>query len=243
MNQFFTELFYGTFIAKLFFPKKISSLALIPDSYLLAEKNNSDAIIHILKDFDNLAEQDQISYRALHNLSWLCDLSESDSLSIQSRQFIISFLLENLPQYHKYDKRLWDINLLSERLLFSIKAISPLTKTLCSEDIKNSLQITILRHAIFLRKSLKKSKKHSHYGVFLIRSAFASLALSEERQYLQHTMSKLYQYLDDNFSGDGSHISRNASFQLRFLTELILLRDFLGKSWCICLKQNAICYC
>ena len=177
-----------------------------------------------------ILRKDKISFRALHNLSWLCDLSSSDKITEKQQDFLVAFLDETLKNYFKFDEDLWDINILSERLLFCIFSLSPLIEKLNSENTKFSLQTIILRHAIYLRRTSSKYKNQPQYGTYLIRSIFACLALAEERKHLQTMLAKLYDYLEKNFELDGSHNSRNASFQFQFLTELISLRDFLVKA-------------
>ena len=231
MKEFLTRFFYGTFLINVTLPKKATpQLALYPEKFLFENANNAESILKIMPDMAGIAMRDDISFRAIHNLSWICDVVAENPVSEKNIQELQHFLKIFLSKYQRYDAALWALPLLSERTLYCLYGLERLFKYYPNLAVQDMLAKLILKQAVFLRKKLRSHKNHPDYALLLIRSAIACLCLSEERKYLHQMLGTLYQHLDNVFSSDGGHISRNSALHFRILSELICLRDILVKA-------------
>lgn len=231
MKNFLTRLLYGSFLINFTLPKKSApNLALTTNKLLFEQAEQSDEIIGILPQMYDMAGQSEVSFKAIHNLSWLCDLMACSEIEEQNIHTLHNFLKDFILQYQRFDEELWALPLLSQRLFYGIHAFERLFREVPNLSFQEQFSTLLLKHAVFLRKKIKSHKNHHEYGMFLIRSAIACLVFRDERAYLQPTLAQIYNYLDSSFFGDGGHKSRNSSFHLRFLSELIMLRELLVKA-------------
>ena len=100
MKEFLTRFFYGTFLINVTLPKKATpQLALYPEKFLFENANNAESILKIMPDMAGIAMRDDISFRAIHNLSWICDVVAENPVSEKNIQELQHFLKIFLPQF------------------------------------------------------------------------------------------------------------------------------------------------
>lgn len=234
MRHFIRKLLYRTFLIYITLPKNAKNgLSIQLDRYILAKDDHAN-IVPFLEKFPQLAEQNALSFQTIHNLSWLCDI-EPDT-PIANMQHIHAYLKDNLKEYVYYDTKKWQITLLSERLFYALHAFSVIFSPAATEYssdaliLKNDYLRMMIKHATYLRRYIKHEKKTDHYILLLIRSGLASIMLHDERRYLHHILSMIETELDQCFSIDGGHVTRNTNLHFQILVELICLRDALIKA-------------
>ena len=231
VKVFFAKILYGSPLVGITLPvKSFSGAAIVPNPLPLENSYNALDILKMLPQFDKYASENALSFRAIHGFAWLCDVLSFSELTIEHKILLRDFMASFIEKYNRYDKDLWHLPLLSQRLFFSLHAYERLLTGAGGHVLKDKFLPILLRQAMYLRKKLRFHKNTPDYALLLIRSSLCCLCLSEERAYLQPTLAVLYAHLDNIFTSDGGHSSRNATLHFRILTELIALRDVLVKA-------------
>lgn len=231
-------LIYGTFLRSLVLPtSQFQTLAThIPASpFQPSYTTPIHSLLKYVSHLETKKNQSASAFRQYYFGTWLKEINYI--LSHEDKLELHDYLQSFLKQIQRFDKNVWDVNILSSRIynmliashyFFDKNDKSPLAK----EYFK-----TILQQSIYLRKKLKIYQKRREYILYVIRSLYARICFLEERNHLKSLMATLEVILEKDFYKDGGHIGRNPSFQLKIIDELTGLRSLAVHSG-IALPKN-----
>ncbi|MFT6072841.1 MAG: putative heparinase superfamily protein [Alphaproteobacteria bacterium] len=224
-------IFYSTFLRPLTLPvSQFQTLAAhIPAvSY---HDNIAVPFSHLLqygRHLDNKKNTTQSLFKQYYRIDWLKEINTE--LSHTQKEQLSEFLGVFLKKIAPFNKDIWDVNIVSARIYNMLLASHYIFDKNDQSPIAKEYFKSILQQSIYLRRKLKKHHSKRDYILYIIRSLYARICFLEERNHLKPLMITLEKRLQEDFYKDGGHISRNTSFQLKIVDELIQLRNLAVNS-------------
>ena len=168
----------------------------------------------------NLMEKD---YKNLHSFFWLFSLDLKSSKKI-TQSVILNWIQEN----NNYNKKNWEINILSKRIIAWVSN-SKLTYENSEEEYKNKFNTVIQKQINHLINEIEKSKLFDDKMIGCAAIILTGLSFKEDK-YLNFGLALLKKII--NFSFDNQNFPKSRSVrQLNFyLKYFVLIREWLKES-------------
>jgi len=168
----------------------------------------------------NLMEKD---YKNLHSFFWLFSLDLKSSKKITQ-----SVILNWIEKNNNYNKKNWEINILSKRIIAWVSN-SKLTYENSEEEYKNKFNTVIQKQINHLINEIEKSKLFDDKMIGCAAIILTGLSFKEDK-YLNFGLALLKKII--NFSFDNQSFPKSRSVrQLNFyLKYFVLIREWLKES-------------
>jgi len=182
----------------------------IEDLYLNSVWSNKD-----------LAEKD---YKNLHSFFWLFSLDLKSS-----KKIIQSVILNWIEENNNYNKKNWEVDILSRRIIAWISN-SKLTYEDSDDEYKNKFNIIIQKQINHLINEIEKSKWIDNKMIGCAAIILTGLSFKEKEKYLNFGLSLLKKIINFSFDNQGFPKSRNIRQLIFFLKYFVLIREWLKES-------------
>ena len=182
----------------------------IEDLYLNSVWSNKD-----------LAKKD---YRNLHSFFWLFSLDLKSS-----KKNIHSIILNWIEENYNYNKKNWEIDILSKRTIAWISN-SRLTYEDSDEIYKNKFSTIIQKQINHLINEIEKSILINDKMVGCAAIILTGLSFKEKEKYLDFGLSLLKKIINFSFDAQGFPKSRSIRQQNFYLKYFVLIREWLKES-------------
>jgi len=231
---FFSNLIRNFYLNSKIYNKKISktlnrSLEYRPSPRLLNSIIKYDKKKIKIEDFflnsiwsnENLSEKD---YKNLHSFFWLFSLDLKSSKK-NTQSVIQNWIEKNI----KYNKKSWEINILSKRIIAWISN-TKITYENSEEDYKNKFNIIIQKQVNHLINEVEKSKLVTDKVSCCAAIILAGISLNEKEKYLNFGFLLLKKIINTSFDNENFPKTRNIQQLIFFLKYFILIREWLKES-------------
>ena len=182
----------------------------IEDLYLNSVWSNKD-----------LAEKD---YKNLHSFFWLFSLDLKSS-----KKIIQSVILNWIEENNNYNKKNWEVDILSRRIIAWISN-SKLAYEDSDDEYKNKFNIIIQKQINHLINEIEKSKWIDNKMIGCAAIILTGLSFKEKEKYLNFGLSLLKKIINFSFDNQGFPKSRNIRQLIFFLKYFVLIREWLKES-------------
>lgn len=217
---------YGTLLRSFTLPvSNFQKLAVYIPSGIACESEITplDDLLRYASYLNDKKHASRFAFKQYYSLNWFSEIRSP--LTMNEKLEFEKFLSQFLKNVQNFNKQVWDISILSTRIQNMLLASHYIFHQGDASPMAKEYFKTILQQAIYLRRKLRKHKRQREYILYIIRATYMSISFLEERSHLKYLMTQLQTLLDDGFYADGGHISRNASFHLKIVDELIKLKD------------------
>jgi len=181
----------------------------IEDLYLNSIWSNKD-----------LAEKD---YKNLHSFFWLFSLDLKSSKKITQ-----SVILNWIEQNNNYNKKNWEVDILSRRIIAWISN-SKLTYENSGDEYKNKFNTIIQKQINHLINEIEKSKLFDNKMIGCAAIILAGLSFKEDK-YLNFGLILLKKIINFSFDNQGFPKSRSIRQLNFYLKYFVLIREWLKES-------------
>jgi len=168
----------------------------------------------------NLMEKD---YKNLHSFFWLFSLDLKSSKKI-TQSVILNWIQEN----NNYNKKNWEINILSKRIIAWVSN-SKLTYENSEEEYKNKFNTVIQKQINHLINEIEKSKLFDDKMIGCAAIILTGLSFKEDK-YLNFGLSLLKKIINFSFDNQSFPKSRNVRQLNFYLKYFVLIREWLKES-------------
>lgn len=178
---------------------------------------------------------------SLHGFGWLRDLrayahqkgAQSHIARTQARGMIRQWIHENA----RWNAQSWEPGLLGQRIALWISTYDFFAD--CPQETQqenNAFQDlffdSLCKQACHLSRALTPATDNKLYGLSALRAAkgllYAGLAFEGRESWIEQALTRLYNEIDAQIAGDGSHKSRSPANLLKALQLLIDIRMALS---------------
>ena len=163
-------------------------------------------------------------FKNLHGFFWLFSLDLKSSK--QNTQSVILNWIEN---NFNYNKKSWEINILSKRIISWISN-SKLTYEDAGEDYKIKFNSIIQKQINHLIKEIEKSKLVFDKMICCAAIILSGISLNEKEKYLNFGLSLLKRIINISFDSQSFPKSRNIGQLIFYLKYFTLIREWLKDS-------------
>jgi len=168
----------------------------------------------------NLMEKD---YKNLHSFFWLFSLDLKSSKKI-TQSVILNWIQEN----NNYNKKNWEINILSKRIIAWVSN-SKLTYENSEEEYKNKFNTVIQKQINHLINEIEKSKLFDDKMIGCAAIILTGLSFKEDK-YLNFGLALLKKIINFSFDNQSFPKSRNVRQLNFYLKYFVLIREWLKES-------------
>ncbi len=148
----------------------------------------------------------------------------------RERESVTSALLQQMPQFGGYHTEDWRLFALSERIFFGLCSAPELYISSAAPALKDGYAASLVRQAIYFRRSAAKFKKSRHRVLYSLRQALSAICILTERKHLPESLKRLEAALSVDFNREGAFFTGNPSYQFNLTYELLVLRDTLMRA-------------
>ena len=180
-----------------------------------------DLYLNSLWSNKKLSEKD---HRNLHSFFWLFSLDLKSS-----KKLIRSVILNWIEENYNYNKKNWEIDILSKRIIAWISN-SKLTYEDSDEAYKNNFNIIIKKQINHLINEIEKSTSIDNKMIGCAAIILAGLSFKEKEKYLNFGLSLLKKIINFSFDASGFTKSRSIRQQNFYLKYFVLIREWLKES-------------
>ena len=181
----------------------------IEDLYLNSVWSNKD-----------LAEKD---YKNLHSFFWLFSLDLKSS-----KKIIQSIILSWIEENNNYNKKNWEVDILSRRIIAWISN-SKLTYENSKDEYKNKFNTIIQKQINHLINEIEKSKLFNDKMIGCAAIILTGLSFKEDK-YLNFGLTLLKKIINFSFDNQGFPKSRSVRQLNFYLKYFVLIREWLKES-------------
>ena len=181
----------------------------IEDLYLNSIWSNKD-----------LAEKD---YKNLHSFFWLFSLDLKSS-----KKIIQSVILNWIEENNNYNKKNWEVDILSRRIIAWISN-SKLTYENSGDEYKNKFNTIIQKQINHLINEIEKSKLFDDKMIGCAAIILTGLSFKEDK-YLNFSLTLLKKIINFSFDNQGFPKSRSIRQLNFYLKYFVLIREWLKES-------------
>ena len=181
----------------------------IEDLYLNSVWSNKD-----------LAEKD---YKNLHSFFWLFSLDLKSS-----KKIIQSVILNWIEENNNYNKKNWEVDILSRRIIAWISN-SKLTYENSEGEYKNKFNTIIQKQINHLINEIEKSKLFDDKMIGCAAIILTGLSFKEDK-YLNFSLTLLKKIINFSFDNQGFPKSRSIRQLNFYLKYFVLIREWLKES-------------
>ena len=164
------------------------------------------------------------NYNNLHSFFWLFSLDLKSSKK-NTQSVILNWIENNI----NYNKKNWEINILSKRIISWISN-SKLTYEDSEEYYKNKLNLIIQKQINHLINEIEKSKWVDDKMVGCAAIILTGLSLNEKEKYLNFGLTLLKKIINFSFDSQNFPKSRNIRQLIFYLKYFVLIREWLKES-------------
>ena len=162
----------------------------------------------------------------LYSFSWLRHFR--DIRDDGGRRFARLLVLDWIGRYRRFDAEMWNISLTSQRVMNWLRHLNLLVEGASAE------QTQLITGALFEQiQSLKIRARFARdpADALMARIALVGAALCDGStpEQVRKRLGQLEVLLSSHIDEDGMHKSRNPAAQIRFLTELVALRQAIAQ--------------